>query len=33
MLDFNVDDLPFEIMPDGVDLANTGDILNKILKQ
>ena len=33
MLDFNVDDLPFEIMPDRVDLANTGDILNKILKQ
>lgn len=32
MLDFDADDLPFEMMPDRVDLADTGEILNSILK-
>ncbi len=33
MLNFDVDDLPFEMMPDSVDLADTGEILNSILKE
>ena len=33
MLDFDADDLPFEMMPDRVDLADTGEILNSILKE
>lgn len=33
MLDFDVDNLPFEVMPDSVDLANTGKILNSIIKK
>lgn len=31
MLNFDVQDLNFELMPDNVDLANTGEILNTIL--
>ena len=32
MLNFDMDDLPFEMMPDAVDLANTEQILNNILE-
>ena len=31
MLSFDIDDIPFEMMPDNVDLADTGKILNCIL--
>ena len=32
MLNFDMDDLPFEMMPDAVDLANTEQILDNILE-